>query len=122
MAASVLAGLAAADAMADLVDSTELLDVDVDQLAGALSLVAIRRFGRLEPAALPKADPQEHGRDGRKCHPEYLSDLRRGKPQPAKCRDRDDTRLRRATRHAMRRRGAVEQPELALCAVASYPL
>jgi hypothetical protein len=58
MAASVLAGLAAADAMADLVDSTELLDVDVDQLAGALSLVAIRRFGRLEPAALPKADPQ----------------------------------------------------------------
>jgi hypothetical protein len=38
----------AGDAMADAVEATELLDVDVDQLAGMFALVATDRLGRLE--------------------------------------------------------------------------
>ena len=36
--------------MADPVEAAELLDVDVDQLAGVLALVAADRLGRLEVA------------------------------------------------------------------------
>ena len=43
-----LAGAVAGDAMADAVEAAELLDVDVDQLAGVLALVAADRLGRLE--------------------------------------------------------------------------
>ena len=45
-------GLAVAgDAVADLVEATELLDVDVDELAGMLAFVAPHRLGRLESCA-----------------------------------------------------------------------
>ena len=38
----------AGDAMADALEAAELLDVDVDQFAGMLALVAADRLGRLE--------------------------------------------------------------------------
>ena len=38
----------AGDAVADALEAAELLDVDVDQLAGLLALVAAHRLGRLE--------------------------------------------------------------------------
>jgi hypothetical protein len=47
-AAVALAGPVAGDAMADLVELAELFDVDVDQLARPLALVAAWRLGRLE--------------------------------------------------------------------------
>ena len=43
-----LAGAVAGDAVADALEAAELLDVDVDQLAGMLALVAAHRLGRLE--------------------------------------------------------------------------
>ena len=43
-----LAAAVAGDAVADPVEAAELLDVDVDQLAGVLALVAADRLGRLE--------------------------------------------------------------------------
>ena len=39
---------AAGDAMADALEAAELLDVNVDQLAGMIPLVAADRFGGLE--------------------------------------------------------------------------
>ena len=44
---SALAAIAG-DAMADLIEAAELLDVDVDELAGMLALVAAHGLGRLE--------------------------------------------------------------------------
>ena len=38
-------------------DAAELLDVDVDQLAGPRALVAVGRLGRLQPRALAQPDP-----------------------------------------------------------------
>jgi hypothetical protein len=51
-AAIALACAVAGDAMANLVEFTELFDVDVDQFAGTLALVAPHRlswFQRSEP-------------------------------------------------------------------------
>ena len=45
--ALALAGAIAGDAVADALEAAELLDVDVDQLAGMLALVAAHRLGRL---------------------------------------------------------------------------
>ena len=40
----------AGDAVADLAEAAELLDVDVDELAGVLAFVAPHRLGRLGPS------------------------------------------------------------------------
>ena len=47
-AAVALAPAVAGDAMADVVEPAELLDVDMDELAGMLALVAADRLGRLQ--------------------------------------------------------------------------
>src|ERR1700692_3757440 len=48
--AVALTGAIAGDAVTDLVKTTELLDVDVDQLAGMFALIATHRLGRLQVA------------------------------------------------------------------------
>src|SRR5215217_7639788 len=51
------------DAVADLVEATELLDVDVDELAGMLAFVAPHRLGRLEVSEAPQAGVVEDAAD-----------------------------------------------------------
>jgi len=63
-AAVALASPVTGDAVADPVELTELLDVDVDQLAGPLALVAARWFGRLEGAQPVEAQALEDPADG----------------------------------------------------------
>ena len=50
--------------MADRADAAELLDVDVDQLAGLLALVAPDRLGRLQGLELVQAEPPQNAADG----------------------------------------------------------
>src|ERR1700740_1716740 len=112
----------ASDALAGAaLDASQLLDVDVDQLAGALALVAP---GGLETQAseLAHPDPGKDSRDRGERHPEDLGDLRAREAQPPQRRDRLDSLLLGAVRDRIRRRGAVEQPELALGAVTPDPL
>jgi len=52
-----LACLAAGDAVPDAVDAAEFLDIDVHELAGPVTLVAVGRLARLQAAALPQPDP-----------------------------------------------------------------
>src|SRR5258705_11220525 len=54
-----LTGPIAGDAMADTIELTELFDVDVDQLAGPLTLIAAHRFGGLQGAQSIEAQPLE---------------------------------------------------------------
>src|SRR5581483_11841275 len=54
-----LAGSIAGDAVTDLVEATELLDVDVDQLAGPLALVAHDRLRRLQVPDPAQPDPPQ---------------------------------------------------------------
>jgi hypothetical protein len=69
------------DGVARHEDPAELLDVDVDQLAGPVALVALWRLDP-DPAELAHPDPGEDARDGRERHPERLCDLRAREAQP----------------------------------------
>jgi hypothetical protein len=102
-------------------DATELLDVDVDQFAGASSLVALRRL-QAEPAELPHPDAGQDPRHGRQRHLERLSDLRPGHPQPPQRRDHLNPLLVGAVRDHRRCRGAVKQTVAPLSAMARDPL
>src|SRR5687768_8773193 len=62
-AAVALAGPVAGDAVAGLGETPELLDVDVDQIARAVALIAAHRFDRLQ--GLERGEPEafEHPAD-----------------------------------------------------------
>src|ERR1700733_8288108 len=84
-------------------DPTGLLDVDVDQLARPLALIAPSRF-ETEPAELAHPDPGQDPGHGRERHPEALGDLRAGEPQPAQGSDRLDSLFAGSMRDPMRGR------------------
>ena len=96
-------------------DPAELLDVDVDQLAGPLALVALGGL-EAEPAELAHPDPRQDARDRRERHLEHLGDLRAGEPQPAQRGDRLDPPLVGAVGDRPRAPSAIQQT--ALCASA----
>src|ERR1043165_6916927 len=57
-------GAVAGDAVAELVEASELLDVDMDELAGMLALVAADRLSRLGRLHLPDSEPPQPAADG----------------------------------------------------------
>jgi hypothetical protein len=70
-----------ADALARAaLDAPELLDVDVDQLAGPRTLVALRGLAP-QPAELAHPDPGQDARHRRQRHAEQLGDLGAGEAQ-----------------------------------------
>ena len=102
-------------------DPPELLDVDVDQLAGASSFVALRGL-QPEPAELSHPDPGQDPRHSRKRHLERLSDLSPGHPQPSERGDHLDPALVGAVRDPPRGGGAIQQPLRPVGAVPGQPL
>src|SRR2546430_11734564 len=80
-AVRVLALALAGDAVSGAGDAAQPLDVDVHELAGVASLVAVRWLWWLEPRALAETDPLEPGRDRRERELERLGDLDGGHPQ-----------------------------------------
>ncbi len=117
---TALAGGAVARALAP--DPPELLDVDVQELPGPLALVAIRRLGRLEARELAEPDAGQDPLHRGERHPERQRDLLTSEPHAAQRRDRRDAVLWRRPGLAARRRAAIDQPDLALGAVAIDPL
>jgi hypothetical protein len=83
-------------------DASELLDVDVDQLARPLSLIALRGL-QPEPSQLAHPDPGQDPRHGRDSHPEQLGDLGAGQAHATQRGDRLDPPLVGAVRHDTRR-------------------
>lgn len=73
--------------MPDTADGTELLDVDVDQLAGPRTLVADRLL-EPKPSKAAQPLPGQDPRDRRERHPQRLSDLGRRETQTAQLHDR----------------------------------
>src|SRR5215211_6948431 len=59
------ARLSSSDAVPHGADAAELLDVDVDELARVVALVAPDRFGRLQGTELVQAEPTQDAADGR---------------------------------------------------------
>src|SRR3954453_21599941 len=116
-----LARLASEPVPDTAVDASELLDVDVEQLARPGALVAL---GGLQPEAseLAHPDPRQDPRHGRQRHSEQLSDLGAGEAQPPQRGDRLDAALVGAVGHDRRRRGTIQQPGRSARAVAGQPL
>jgi hypothetical protein len=92
-------------------DAPELFDVDVDQLARPLALIALDAL-HAQPAQPAHPDPREDARHRRKRHLEQLGDLRAGHPQPAQRRDRLHPPLRRPVGEPPTRRTAIHQAGL----------
>lgn len=63
-AARTLSGAVAGDAMPDALEAAEFLDVDVDQFARLVALVATHGLGRFEVAHAAQAVPVQHPADG----------------------------------------------------------
>jgi hypothetical protein len=81
---------------ADLVEATELLDVDVDELAGMLAFIAPHRLGRLEVPEAAEAGAVEDAADRGGRDPGGLGDVL-AREAPAAQRDHliDDGGARR---------------------------
>ena len=73
--AVALAPAVAGDAVPDVIELAELLDVDVDQLAGILALVASNRLGRLERAQSVETQSAQDAAHGRRRDRELGRDL-----------------------------------------------
>src|SRR6266516_6666761 len=102
-------------------DSAELLDVYVEELARARALVA-KRLLEPEPPEPAQSEPSQDPRDRRERHPEQLGDLGRGEAETAQPHDQADPLLRRSIGHSSRRRRPIEQATLALVSVPAHPL
>ncbi len=87
-----LPGMAGEAVSGAVVDAAELLDVDVDQLPGSSSLVALGGL-QAQPTQPTQPDPGQDPRHGRERHIEALGDLGAGQTQPAQRRDDLDSVL-----------------------------
>jgi hypothetical protein len=73
-----LAGAISGNAVADAVDTAELFDIEVDQLARHVALIAHDLWLDVECAEPPEAETAQHGADGRTGQVELACDLRTG--------------------------------------------
>ena len=92
-----------------ILDPSELLDVDVDQLTGTSSLVALRWL-QTEPAELAHPDPGQDPGHGRQRHIQSRGDLHGGHPQPPQRRDDLNATLVGAVSDHGGRGGPIQQP------------
>src|SRR5205814_3646566 len=104
-----LAAAIASDAVADAVDPAELLDIDVDQLARVLALIAAHRIGRLQRAQPAQPEAAQDARDARLRDAGLARDLRPGPALASQCLDAFDGLCWRRSAYAVRSRGAVLQ-------------
>src|SRR5580700_7153218 len=106
-AAVALALAVAGDAVADLVELAELLDIDVDHLARSLALVAAGRFSGVQGALLVEAQALEHAADGGSRDANGGGDLLAGHALAAQAFDALDHLRRRRLAQPMGPRAAI---------------
>jgi hypothetical protein len=70
----------AGDAMADRLETTELFDVEMDELAGALALIAAHWLGRLQAGEAMEAEALQDPADGGLRNSDFQSNLLAGTP------------------------------------------
>ena len=83
----LVVGDAAGDTVAGFVETAELFDVDVDQLAGMAVAISIRWLWRFEFGEPVQTDPFQHWGHRRQRHVEFLGDLGAGHRQLAQLLD-----------------------------------
>jgi hypothetical protein len=112
----------AGDAVTDGLEAAELVDVEVDQLARLLPLVAAHRLGRLEGAEPAEAQALQDAAHGGRRDAELESDRLAGPALPPQVPDPRSDPLWSRPVQAMRSRRAVDKPGRSLRAPARHPL
>jgi len=84
-AAGVIALAVASDAVADPLDAGELLDIEVDEFARVLTLVAAHRRWRLQRGEPGEAVATQDARYGGLADGRLAGDLEARQTQPAQC-------------------------------------
>ena len=113
---------AAGDAVADTLDSAELLDIDVDQFARPLPLVAPHRLGRLQVTQPAEPQAAQDAADGGGRDAELRGDRLAGLALAPQALDPRHHRRRRRPAQTMRPRRAVLQPSLRLPRASAPPI
>jgi hypothetical protein len=103
-------------------EAAELLDVDVDQLARALALVAPHRLGRLQRRDTVEPEPAQHTADGGGRHADIARNLMPGEALAPQGLDPFHRSARRRTMQAVRARRAILHPRHAVAGISGEPL
>jgi hypothetical protein len=119
-AASLVLGIAC-DAMARLVDACQLLDVDVQQVSGAVSFVAVGRQLGFQHANFIHPEPGEDATDGGPAQAGELGDLNAGLALSPQLFDALGRCRRSPTRRPMRARTKVGQASGAQSTITAHP-
>lgn len=82
-----IAGALAGNAMTDALETTELLDVDMDHLAGMLALVASDRLGRFDISQSRQSSTLENAADGGGRDADLMGDVLAGPTLPPQRHD-----------------------------------
>ena len=106
-------GAVAMDAMADTTDTAQLLDIDVDQLAGTISLVPDDRLLGLEVLKAREAVTSQDAGHGGRAQAHTGRDLRARIASPAQTQHLLDSIRMGLPRHPMRPGAAIDQGRLA---------
>ena len=120
-ASRLLAGAVAGDAMTDRFEAAELLDVDVDEFARPVALIAAWRLGRFQRLEPIEAEAPEHARDRCVRDATLQRDLRPGPALASQCLDPDHDFRRGLRPQAMRPGRAIAQPLPAFRPEAAHP-
>jgi hypothetical protein len=120
-AAPAVAGIAG-DAVANRLDAAELLDIDMDQLAGPLALVAHRRWFRFERRQPAQPDPAQELAHRRDRHAELPRDRRAAQPLSPQPLDLDNPLGRGAVPAALWRRTVISQGRRTATEIAGQPM
>ena len=107
--------------MADRLETTELFDVEMDELAGALALIAAHWLGRLQAGEAMEAEALQDPADGGLRNSDFQSNLLAGTPFAPQRRDACDDLDRGQARGAFGTRGAVIKTVPALFLVSLDP-
>src|SRR5215207_9676739 len=111
----------AGDAVAEALEAAKLLDVEVDELARLLALVAADPLGRLERLEAVEAEPPEDAADRGRRDPGFGRDLLAGPALATQGFDLRDDGRRRWPMQPARPRGAVLEAFTALRREAGQP-
>src|SRR3954451_15459599 len=120
--AFALTGSIAGDAMADAVEAAELFDIDVDQFAGMLTLVAANRRGGFKRLDAVEAEAPEDAADRSRRDADRGCDLLARPALAAEGFDGHDRGCRRGPVHVMGPGGAILQAFDAFGLEARHPL
>jgi hypothetical protein len=120
--ASNTGGAVTVDAMSNTSDTTQLLDVDVDQFAGPISLVSDDRLLGLEALEPRQAMASQDPGHGRRAQPHARCDLRARIPSLAQTQHVLNPVRVGLPRHPMRAGTAVDQGRLAGLGKSPLPL